>query len=541
METIQYVNITHRDKDEAKAHFISTSSETGHARVCTVTVPIETVVELHRRGATLKRVPFDDDNMDTALLYIDIDNDPKVRNDRKGKDERPWKNDPSNPPPNLTESDLDYILHHAVQPRPGENVSPYAAWDYTGSTSQVPFKYHVFITLRNRVKTLAEYKRLVEDFELRMQAAFMNLRHVPGAPMFHDPAHSPRHCAYAPPTQTVEPIGVYWVMFNGASKDPNAPWYTTFSPRPHLQLTKIRQYYDYSAPVENRLRREVPPRWSGLARLLHREGVLEREILEEPGADFGMASSIHFLRNGKKKDTSKIPVGARDKMCYITTMALYGQARAYNLWMTQHGYADRKFTIEDLKWTLGKILKKSYEEGDSFTHAKFVRMLDNLERQYGCWSDAEYVEKYKRKECKKKIARTRMDLAQAADKVIVDHQQGDRVVFENKEEMGAALSDAMVSLRSVQRMARCQGLVVEVVGGGKRGRKPGVTWESLAAIGKRYGSTFEYRGKLTPAQTKFVQRQGLTLKKLKETDGANTELTRTPPATMELNGATWTN
>ena len=524
METIQYVNITHRDKDEANKNFMSTSSSEGLARFCTVTLPIESIVELHRRGATLKRLPFADNEMDTNLLYIDIDNDPKVG--PKGQ----RVPDPVNPPPNLEEQDLEYILFHATQTREGEDSSPFTAWDYTGSTSQVPYKYHIFITLRDRVKSIDEYKRIRDEFDLRMQAAFMNLRGVTTAPMFRDPDHSPRHCAYGPPAATVGPIEVFWLVFNGWSPDPNFPRYITVAPRPHLQLTIGRGYYDYAEPG-TQSHREIPPTWSGLAKLLYHEGLLEREYLEEPGADFGLASSVYFLRPGKSKDTSKIPVGDRDNKCYITTMALYGQTRAYNLWMTRHGLADHRFTLEDMKWTLGRLLRRSYEDDSHFTHEKFIRLLDEREKEFGTWSDETYVNRFKRKEYKRKAARTRMDVQDATDRIIVSHQDGDLVLFESASERDAALAELRVSKSSLKRLARSKGLVIRVAGStgstgstwGKRGRKAGVTWESLAAIGKPYGSTFEYHGKLTAAQKKFVQRNGLTLKKLRANQGFTTD------------------
>lgn len=517
METIQYVNITHLDKDKADKDFRSTSSMSGMARMCTVTVPIETVIELHRRGATLKRLPFADNEMDTSLLYIDIDNDPKVG--PKGH----RVPDPVNPPPNLEEQDLEYILFHASQPREGEESSPFTAWDYTGSTSQVPYKYHVFITLRDRVKSLDEYKRIRDEFELRMQAAYMNLRGVTTAPMFRDPDHSPKHCAFGPPAATVGPIGVFWLVFNGWSTDPNFPRYITVAPRPHLQLTKERDYYDYTEPGTV-LYREVPPTWSGLAKLLYHEGVLDREYLEEPGADFGLASSVYFLRPGKTKDTSKIPKGNRDNQCYITTMALYGQTRAYNLWMDRHGFTDHRFTLEDMKWTLGRLLKRSYEDDNHFTHEKFIRLLEKTDKNYRDWSDESYVDRFKRKEYKRKAARTRMDVQDATDQIIVSHQDGDRVLFSDSKELKEELEKSKVSINSLRRMVRSKGLVLDVgrstgSTSGKRGRKAGVTWESLSAIGKPYGSTFEYHGTLTRAQRMFLSRRKFSAVKLREDQG----------------------
>ena len=521
METIQYVNITHIDKDKAKPDFESTSTEYGHARMCTVTLPIEAVIELHRRGATIKRLPFADNEMDTSLLYIDIDNDPKVGPHGHRVP------DPVNPPPNLTEDELKEILWYACAPRSQDEQTNYIDWDYTESTSKIPYKYHVFITLRNRVKSLDEYKRIRDDFELRMQAAFMNLRGVSTAPMFRDPDHSPRHCAYAPPTPTVEPIGVFWLVFNGWSPDPNFPRYITVSPRPHLQLTKDRGYYDYTAPGTV-LYREVPPTWSGLAKLLYHEGVLKREYLEEPGADFGLASSVYFLRPGKTKDTDKIPKGNRDNQCYITTMALYGQTRAYNLWMDRHGFADHKFTLEDMKRTLGRLLKRSYEDDNHFTYEKFIRLLEKTDKNYRDWSDESYVNRFKRKEYKRKAARTRMDVQDAIDQIIVSHQDGDRVLFSDSKELKDELEKSKVSINSLRNMVRSKGLVLNVgrstgSTSGKRGRKAGVTWESLSAIGKPYGSTFEYHGTLTRAQRMFLSRRKFSAVKLREDQGFTTD------------------
>ena len=517
METIQYVNITHTSKDDAKPDFMSTSSECGHARMCTATLPIEAIIELHRRGATLKRVPFANNEMNTNLLYIDIDNDPKVKKDGI------WVPDPVNPPPNITEDELKEILWYACAPTRPEEQTNFIDWDYTESTSKIPYKYHIFITLRERVKTLDEYKRIMDEFELRLQAAFMNLRGVTTAPMFHDPNHHPRHCAYAPPTPTVAPIGVFWLVFNEWSPDPNFPRYITVAPRPHLQLTKDRDYYDYTEPGTV-LYRDIPPTWSGLARLLYHEGLLEREYLEEPGADFGLASSVYFLRPGKTKDTDKIPVGNRDNQCYITTMALYGQTRAYNLWMDRHGLGEHKFTLEEMKRTLVRLLKRSYADDNHFTHEKFIRILEKMDKDYGEWSDESYVNRFKRKEYKRNAARTRMDIQDATDRIIVSHQNGEVVSFSDSTELKDELEKLKVSINSLRRMVRSKGLVLSVgrstgSKSGKRGRKAGVTWESLSAIGKPYGSTFEYHGKLTSAQKKFVQRNGLTLKKLRANQG----------------------
>lgn len=73
-------------------------------------------------------------------------------------------------------------------------------------------------------------------------------------------------------------------------------------------------------------------------------------------------------------------------------------------------------------------------------------------------------------------------------------------------------------------MVRSKGLVLNVgrstvSTSGKRGRKAGVTWESLSAIGKPYGSTFEYHGTLTRAQRMFLSRRKFSAVKLREDQG----------------------
>ena len=364
METIQYVNLTHRDKKEALDHLTQAAIGTHFgARLCTAELSFEEIVDNHRKGMTFRRLPVIGDTMaGTSMLILDLDNDPK------NPDGTP---DRQNPPPNLLQDELEEMLFMAR-----------LDGEITASTSGNPYKWHVFIRVPKTITSRDEYDRAVDDAERRLEIAFMELRGIKSSPVLRDRKLTVNTTIFAPCQQETSIVAIGNIRF-----DPSRGYYSD-TPECHLLRTIAHpepRYCKSSASTGNPCR-DIPPRWSGLARLLHREGVLEREILEEPGADFGLASSIHFLRPGQTKETTKITVGNRDNRCYITTMALYGQARAYNLWMTQHGYADIKFTLEDMKWTLGKILRKSYEDDNRFTHAKFIGMLDNLDRQYGCWT-----------------------------------------------------------------------------------------------------------------------------------------------------------
>lgn len=513
METIQYVNITHLKKQDAKDNFSATSPYGSGEVLCeTAEMSIQELVYLHRHGMSWRRLPIIDRKMDTNLLYIDLDNDPKIG---KGKNRKP---DPVNPPPNLTKEELTEMLWEACAPTGPEGTN-YIDWDFTSSTSGKPFKYHLFVTLRDRITNEDEYDRVMDDFEKRLEAAYMRLRNLSTSPVLRDTEHYPGHNVYAPSMKEVKHIGVCRVV----GFDPKTGFIVA-NPEPHRAVTKKATLKKLAK--QNLVPfREVPPSWSKLAHLLRKEGVLEREIIENPGADFNLGYCIHFLRKGKTKATAKLTVGERDTHCFILTLALYGQSRAYNLWMTRHGLADHRFTLQDMKLTLWKILKNSYEKGDEFSHDKFLRKLSELDTEYRAWSDENYVERFKMRDYKKNIARTRLDVQDATDRVIVEHTVGDRVIFSSVKDRDAALAEFRVSRWSLVRLAGAKGLVVEVAGStpGKRGRKAGVTWESLAAIGKPYGSTFEYHGKLTSAQKKFVQRNGLTLKKLRANQGFTTD------------------
>ena len=507
METIQYVNITHRDKDEAIAHFNATSPRGSGEVLCeTAEMTIPELVYLHRHGMSWRRLPIIDGKMDTNLLYIDLDNDPKIGNTHN---RRP---DPVNQPPNLTEEELTEILWDACAPIGPEGTN-YIDWDFTESTTGKPFKYHLFVTLRDRVTSKDEYDRVMDDFEKRMEEAYKRLRKLPTSPVLRDTIHAPGHNVFAPSMAEVRHIGVCRVV----GFDPRTGFIVA-NPEPHRADTKGEALKN-SARERKVSFREVPPSWSKLAHLLRREGVLEREIIENPGADFNLGYCIHFLRKGKTKTTAKLTVGERDIHCYILTLALYGQARAYNLWMTRNGLADHRFTLNDMKLTLWKILKNSYEKGDEFSHEKFLRKLSELDSEYRGWSDESYVERFKMRDYKKKIARTRLDVQDATDQVIVEHTVGDRVIFSSVEERDAALAEFRVSRRSLVRLAGAKGLLVEVAGStqGKRGRKAGVSWESLAAIGKIYEEEklFRYTGKLGATERQWLHRNGYRVEKLK--------------------------
>jgi hypothetical protein len=114
----------------------------------------------------------------------------------------------------------------------------------------------------------------------------------------------------------------------------------------------------------------------------------------------------------------------------------------------------------------------------------------------------------------------------ATDRIIVSHQDGDRVVFSDSKELKDELEKSKVSINSLRNMVRSKGLVLNVgrstgSTSGKRGRKAGVTWESLSAIGRIYeensSKVFRYSGTLTSAQKMFLSRNGVKTEKLKVT------------------------
>ena len=507
METIQYVNLTHTSKGDAKEHKTQAAIGTQYgARFCTVDLSFEDIVEHHRKGMTFRRLPvLDDGRMSTNMLILDLDNDPK------NNDGTP---DLVNPKPDLLWEELSEMLFRAQ-----------LDGEITRSTSGDPYKWHVFIKVPNTITSRAEYDWNIEDAERRLEAAYMELRGLTSSPVLRDRKLTVNSTVFAPCQKETAPIVIGNIMF-----DPVCGYYSV-TPRCHLERTKEHpepRYCESSEKAESAYR-DIPPRWSGLAKMLYREGILERECLEEPGADFNFAGCIHFLRKGKTKESFKIPIGERDYQCNLTMMSLYGQARAYNLWLDQHGLGIHKFTLEDMRHTLSKILSKSYEEGDTFTHEKFLSKLEKTYRQYECISDSEYVNNNGLSWFKRKVSRTHADTADAASRVIVEHQDGDRVVFGSIEEREAVLKERGVSLSSIRRLAKSMGLSLSVVsraGGnnkGKAGRPTSISLESLSAIGKINGSVFEYSGKLGGNEKKWLQRHGYRIKKLKETHGATTD------------------
>ena len=79
-----------------------------------------------------------------------------------------------------------------------------------------------------------------------------------------------------------------------------------------------------------------------------------------------------------------------------------------------------------------------------------------------------------------------------------------------------------VSLPTLRKVAKARGMKVRTAGksaGGSRGgsgRKPGVSWESLASKGELVDGVFVYTGKLLAKHKMFLRRKGYRIKKEKK-------------------------
>lgn len=506
METIQYFTLTHTSKDEALAHKKQADGRrVGPCRFSTQEMDFDEIVELHGRGMTIRRLPVMDKGpaagrMLTSFLILDIDNKPSKDN--------------KIPEPNITEDELMEMLW-------------FSGLDgkFTISTSGLPYKYHLFIRVNEQVTSKNRYDALVDDAENRLEAAFRDIRGTM-CPLLRDPKLTANSILYAPCTESVEPIGPVRIRYNGGPDKRKFYGYYADIPPTHLELTKDYPEPRYSLPTDNAVMadRTVPPRWSSLARMLRLEGLIVLEKLDNPGADFNLAGAMRFLRKGKTKESEKLQLGERDNMCSWAMLAVYGQARSYNLWMDQHGLGEHKFSLEDMKRTLNTILSNSYVQFDSFTHEKFLRQLEERYQRFEHMSDSEYVDTYKISESKREVAKTRMYVVTTVESIISSRTSDGKVVFQSTDERDEVLKDADVSLSTLRNMAKAKGLSIEIANSGKRGRKAGVSWESLSVIGKIYeegeNRVFRYTGKLCSAQKMFLMRNGVKTEKLKEKHGA---------------------
>lgn len=487
METIQYIDRTHATKEDARRNKVAADRmDPGGPRFRSAVISFDDLVENHRKGMSFRLMPTNYEGWNTSTVLIDIDNSEDDGN-TIGR-------------PNITAGELERMIDlTGLRGR------------FTQSTSGSPYKWHIFIDIGVQVYSEEEYYSFRKVAEDALERAFREIRGVDVCPHLSDPKFGVNSFMYAP---CVEEPGDFTV--SSLTFDPSTMTYGFTVSEPHAEITKKNPVLRTEVADSEFNYRMVPLTLPGFARWLVVNGLLEEEKVEGLRCHFHITNALKYMRPGKSKSEVPVCEGERYTSFSAFMLKLYSQARAYNLWLDEHGHPDHKFSYYEIRDSFSSYIRNAYEEGSGFTYEEMLANLDNVHHRYGNLSDSDYLElpDVKKYSTGRHSARTRNFTKCAALSVIDKFAQGDSVVFPSESERDAALAEAGVSLRTIKSKAKEQGMAVKVASGAKRGRKAGISLEGLTAIGKFNGSTFCYYGRLPAAEKKFLQRRGYKVAKM---------------------------
>ena len=512
-ELIQFVNCTHTTKEEGRQNKTDAASGKGTARFVTAPFTFDELVDYHSRGMTFRKLPEEAvSNWSTRFLVMDFDN-----NSPKG-----------HTPVNVTKDELEQIIDMC-------NLTA----RYTPSGNLTEYHYHLFILLDHAVTSDDEYKKVRDETEQRLNTALSFLRGVAKLPRLTDPKLYAQTAVFAPRQSVSAPITKkMWVGLE---------W--TDAPS-HIEITKDcpypRQKVEYKLSYNL-----VPLNTAQFARWLYVRGLADSELITDVEYNYRNMPTLPYMRNGLSKDTSKIPIGYRDDRVSKFGFGLYSIARCFNLWLADHGHQDIRFTDSDIASTYKYYINKSYETGESFDIDYYFSQLDKLCLRYKDVSDREYCElmkaKYPYHFSESTIAKTRQYVSTTTNDIVKFFRHGDTVQFGSVAERDRILRDKSVSLNALKAEAERLGLTVTTVPKPKGGSRPGagrktskteneteqtvnktahepgrgrgrpatISWDSLSSKGQLVDGVFKYSIKLSLAERKFINRQGIAIKKTK--------------------------
>lgn len=487
-EDLQYVRTTHTSKEAAcnnKAEATKTGNWSSHRFF------FNELVNLHREGLTVRRIPPQPgEPWSTRFLFLDIDNKAQDGHDA----------------PNVTADELEKAL-----PSMG-----YPATGYTQSTSRTEYKWHILLFLDKPVRTGDEYDKARDDADRRLRKAVSGLRGTKSMPALADPKVKWQSCLYGPFQDEKRPIVLKDPVYMDGKivwSDDVAHGERTFSDptihaRPYLEAGYFKNYY-------------VPLTTSSFCKWLRREGLTTVERIDDMEFDFSCSGLLPYVRKGSNKASRPIPEGERHDRISVFMLRIYQQARACNLYMDAHGFGGHKFSENDIATSFIHYVEQAFETVGGYNLEGHVTELRRLMKKYRDMGDREYLEEVSRFSSGRHMFKTRAYTSSTACKIIESFSNADgEVEFESVAFRDSYLKDQRISLPTVRKVAAARGLKVRTgrkSGGGRTGagRKPVVTWDTLATKGTVAEGVFHYVGKLSPSEKVFINRNGLKMKKEK--------------------------
>lgn len=503
-EPIQFVTLTHTTKEEGRKNKAEAASGVGKARFATSMFTFSELVYYHEKGMTFRRLPASAvQSWRTRILIMDFDN----------------KSRPGYDPVNVTTDELDQMIHDLrLKAR------------YTSSGDRKQYHYHLFILLDNPITSDEEYVRVRDSMEQAFEDHLSYMRgYKNGCPRLTDPALYAQTTVFGP----AQPV----------STKIKLPW---DDPTEHLERTIKHPEPRFEQPMLQCFN-TVPLSTAQFAKWLVEHGVLKEEKLTDLEYNYRNMTTLPYMRNGSSKDTSKIEVGNRNDKLQHFGFCLYSVARLYNVWLESHGRTDLLFTENDIISSFKFYVNRSYDTRMFNIEYYIQDFKDRLFDAYKGLSNREYCElmkaKYPHHYSENTNAKTRRYVASAAESIVRCFQQENTVKFASVAERDRILRDKCVSLNAVKAEAERLGLTVTTVQkpkGGSRvgaGRKPSKTvnetahepgrgrgrpatigWDSLSSKGQLFDGVFYYTIKLSLAERKFINRQGLAIKKINKSN-----------------------
>ena len=493
-ECLQYVRTTHTSKEDAcnnKSEASTIGNWSSHL------FSFGELVRLHREGMTVRHLPWKQGaKWSTRFLFIDIDNNAQ----------------PGHDAPNVTADELEKAL-----PAMG-----YMAAGYTHSTSMDIYKWHVIIFLDAPARNSDEYDEARNEADRRLREAIEKLRGLKELPALVDPKVNCNSCLFAPPQECMhdivlsDPVGV---------KKADGSIYCFFTPdMPHMERTVSNPDPRPPQKMEAGYFRDglVPDTSSGFCKWMRRERLTTVERIDDMEFDFSCSGILPYVRKGASKANMRIMEGTRHDTLNVFALRLYQQARACNLYLEENGFGDHKFTDNDIVNSFVHYVNQAFDTAGGYNLGGHVARLRKEIRENASKTDREYLEQpdIARHATGRHSFRTRSYTSSTACKIIESFRNADGdVEFESVQNRDSYLKDQRVCLQTIRKVAAARGLKVVTARkpGGRTGagRKPTVTWETLATKGTVAGGVFNYVGKLSPSEKVFINRNGLKMKKKK--------------------------
>ena len=501
-EPIQFITTTHKSKADGRQHKTDAASgKLGGARFATAYFRYDELVDYHSRGMTFRKLPEQyTRNWSTRFLVMDFDNKAQLGHD----------------PVNVTTDELDEMIRML-----GLTAR------YTPSGDRQPYHYHLFILLDKdkEVHDAAEYVKVRDYHEERLRTALEFLRGVSSLPRLTDPRLYAQTTVFAPKQdEEVQIKKTTWEI------DAEGRW-SWGQPTEHLERTKDNPQPRYTATDQAMRDYLVPLSTSQFTRWLVIHNINEKELVKDIEYDFRIGGNLlKYLRPGATKEAKPILYGERDLTVSALMLKLYAKARGYNVWLEDHGYSEHRFSDTDIVDSFKFYLDNAYQMGDGFVLDKYVSELERMCRVNKDKTDREYCESVKRWSTGRHEFKTRSYVRDTAQELVDRFKDGDCVRFPTKEERDRILKENSVSLPTLRQMAGLYRLKVVTdrkSSGGQRvgsGRKGSVTWETLKDKGEVVDGVFRYVGTISPAEKKFLQREGIKIKRRRQEKGTNQKL-----------------